>query len=730
MEFFAISGLLNGLAALGLALLIYFRSPQDPRYWTYALFWATIAVWSFGYFFWLSSTTPAAALFFSKLLMAGAIFIAVAFFHHVVSLLGKLDRFQKFLKINYLIGIGFGLAVWTPYFITGVHPILNFPFWPKPGWLFHFFLVWWGFVVIFAHWQLFQGYSKEKGVHRQQYSYLLIASGIGFLGGATNFPLWYGIEIPPFGNILVTVYVALVGFTFLRYHLMGFSVFVEKRIAYFSLLLLVSQPVYPVLLLAQKSIFGAINVKYSVLQLAAHLLTVAGAYQMRVGTRGAVARTVLKGREYRFNTLNQLTSKVSEVQEVSDIGQVILETLGKGIGATKAAILVLKPEESRYQVVSTFGFSPEHPLLQKGWGFSEDLPQLLLYTRSSISVDDLKKAKFDEWEKKVASQLEAIGLSLCHPVFSNNQLVGILALGSFSRDGLRLLGGNIFWNTIIHEATLALENAILRKEIQRSQRKMHQIDRLRSLEVMAKGLTQELHNPLVSMKAFVQLAQLRRHDRNFMDSLHRVVGDDLAKIEELTKEIRAYVKPLSESLNSKINVHETLDSCLLFFLENPIYHHMKFDKQFSQSVPLIHIDRQGLMQVIFNGLLFLLKDASLPGRTLQIETKKTSLAMGQCWVQIELLWKFSDGSPKEQLATVENTEFEDPFFALNESREKRGLVLACEIIQGYGGSFKLLTKQSSILGIQIQLPVFSSHDHENFQVIMPGAALSEARSVN
>ncbi|MBA3613089.1 MAG: hypothetical protein H0W49_09280, partial [Nitrospirales bacterium] len=105
MDFFAISGLLNGIAAMGLALLIYFRSPEDPRYWTYALFWATIALWSFGYYFWLSSNTAEEALFFVKLLMTGATFIAVAFFHHVASLLEKLNHFRKFLKINYLIGV-------------------------------------------------------------------------------------------------------------------------------------------------------------------------------------------------------------------------------------------------------------------------------------------------------------------------------------------------------------------------------------------------------------------------------------------------------------------------------------------------------------------------------------------------------------------------------------------------------------------------------------------------
>lgn len=730
MEFFAISGLLNGLAAIGLALLIYFRSPQDPRYWTYALFWTMIAVWSFGYFFWLSSNTARTALFFAKVLMGGAIFIGVAFFHHVASLLGKLDYFHNFLKFNYIIGFGFGLAVWTPYFISGVRPILDFSYWPEPGLLFHFFLIWWGLIITYAHWQLFKQFLREKGVQRRQYSYLLIASAIGFLGGATNFPLWYGIEIPPFGNFLVTVYVALVGFTFLRYHLMGFSVFVEKGISYFSLLLLVSQPVYPILLLAQKSVFGAINFRYSLLQLVAHLLTVAGAYQMKVGTRGAVARTILKGREYRFHTLNRLTSKVAEVQEISEIGQIILDTLGKGIGASRAAIFVLKPEENRYQVVSTFGFPNDHYLIEKGWRLSDDLPQLLLYTQSPISVKDLKEAPFDEWEKKVAGQMETIGLALCHPVFSNNQLIGILALGASSGDGFRLLGGNIIWNTIIHEAALALENAILRQEVQRSRGKFYQIDRLHSLEVMAKGLTQELHNPLVSMKAFVQLAHMRRHDRDFMDALYRVVGDDLAKIEELAKEIREYVKPLSETLGGKLDIHEAIDSCLLFFSGNPLYHQVNFDKKYTSSIPLAHIDRQGLMQVLFNVLLFLLKDPPFSVKTMQIETQLKMKDRGQFLIEIILIWKRYEQDLKVGCANVEGNDYEDSLSVLKETREKRGLALACQIIQSYSGTLKLLSDQSSVYGIQIQLPIFSSHSQNSFRLSLPVSAHSLAKSVN
>ena len=89
MGLFAISGLLNGLAAIGLASFIYFRSPKDPRHWTFGLFGISTAIWSFGYFAWQISDSEAYALFNLRLLMAGAIFIPITFLHHVLYLLHK-----------------------------------------------------------------------------------------------------------------------------------------------------------------------------------------------------------------------------------------------------------------------------------------------------------------------------------------------------------------------------------------------------------------------------------------------------------------------------------------------------------------------------------------------------------------------------------------------------------------------------------------------------------------
>jgi hypothetical protein len=415
MEFFALSGLLNGLAAIGLASFVYFRSPSDPRHWTFGLVGISTAVWSLGYFAWQMASTDVLALLFLRVLMAGAIFIPITFFHHVAHLLKSAETHAKFITINYVVGILFLVLDCTPFFVKGVQEISIFKFWGVPGFAFHVCLIWWFAIVLITQGYLIAAYMKEGGIRRRQIRNIMIGSAIGFIGGATNFPLWYGIEILPYGTIGFTLYISLVAYALLRFHWLDFSVYVEKGMSYFALLLLVSQPIYPLLLFAQKSVFGAINVRFSVVQLVVHLLTVAGAYQMKVGSRGAIARTVLKGREYRFRTLNGLKEKALHSQDVSELGQAILEILQKGTNVTRAAICVLNHEAHRYRSIASFGFSESDSIIRDGWAISDGLPQMLLQTQKRISINDLTNGRSVQWEQEITQQFKEFGLDLeCH----------------------------------------------------------------------------------------------------------------------------------------------------------------------------------------------------------------------------------------------------------------------------------------------------------------------------
>ncbi|MGD9850025.1 MAG: histidine kinase N-terminal 7TM domain-containing protein [Nitrospirales bacterium] len=706
MELFALSGLLNGLAALGLTVFIYFRAPQDPRHWSFGLVGLSTAVWSFGYFAWQLASTEVMALYLLRLLMAGAIFIPIAFLHHVTYLLNTYDVFQSIIKANYLIGIVFLILDFTPYFVQDVQAISIFPFWGIPGFGFHICLIWWFGLVILTEWFLFQAYQKEKGIRRRQILNIMVGSAIGFLGGATNFPLWYGIEILPYGTVAFTLYISLVAYALLRFHWLDFSVYVERGLSYFTLLLLISQPVYPVLLLAQKSFLGSINLRFSLIQLLAHIFTLVGAYHMKVGSKGALARTILKGRELKVHNINKFSSKVSSLQSLDQLGTGILETLGKGIGASQAAVFVLKHHENHYRVVSSFGFPENHSALKQGWAFSDDLPQMLMFHQNRVVLEELKMSRVsDQWEQEIARQFEQLEIEWCFPFFSNSHLLGFLVIGPIDREFFHILGGEAVWNTIIQEATLALENAVLRDEVLRSQKLLCQADRIRSLEIMTNGLTRELDYPLGSMKAFVQMAGMRRNSSEFAGRLQDVVGQDLANLKQLSQEIRGYVTQVSHSFPTSICVEEVIDSCLLFFSHNPVYHSVMVEKNYLSPIPKVLIDRQGLIQAVFNGLLFLLKSKNDISGTLQVDILNELQLSDKRRVEIRIAWKGSPALIPLSSLSLEGETWEETLENLSNSSLFQGLVVGSRILQQYSADFRILTAGDVIWGFQIQLPI-------------------------
>ena len=164
--------------------------------------------------------------------MAGAILIPILYFHHTVTFLDTVDQHRQALRLGYAASGFFLIADTTPWFVADVKSALSFPYWPEPGPLFHFYLTWFAGYVLYATYLVAAAFHAASGIRRHQYAYMLAASIIGYAGGATNFPLWYGIPIAPYGTILITLYTALMAYTIVRYRLMNISVVLNKGLAY------------------------------------------------------------------------------------------------------------------------------------------------------------------------------------------------------------------------------------------------------------------------------------------------------------------------------------------------------------------------------------------------------------------------------------------------------------------------------------------------------------------
>ncbi len=233
MNIFALSGLVNGIFALSFGFLLIYKSFRDRINQLFFLMTAAIAVWSFGYWQWLSSASVEPALFWIRFFSIGSIFIPVFYFHWVLELLGQSKNKRSFLYLIYIISILLTLFSTSNLFIKSIGPKLFFPFWPSPGPLYTFYLIFFYFVlVLYAFILLAKSYKLSDKSKKGQISYVVLGAIFGFGGGATNFFLWYGVPIPPFGNFLVSFFPFFLGYAVIKHRLFNVRVIATELLVF------------------------------------------------------------------------------------------------------------------------------------------------------------------------------------------------------------------------------------------------------------------------------------------------------------------------------------------------------------------------------------------------------------------------------------------------------------------------------------------------------------------
>lgn len=236
MEVYALSGLINSIIAFSIGVLVFARNKTENANRTFSLFALSVAFWSFGYWLWLSANNKETALFWIKFFTTASSFIPLLYFLWIGFLLNLKDRkfFRYFLyAISALSFVTVVFLFTSNFLIEDTTQRLFFPFWPVPGKLYAVNIAIYLFLVVYSLVLLFRNLKTESDeLKRKQYFFALIGSLIGFGGGATNFLLWYGIPIPPYGNFLVSIGLFLWGYAAAKYQLFNIRAIIAEVLTF------------------------------------------------------------------------------------------------------------------------------------------------------------------------------------------------------------------------------------------------------------------------------------------------------------------------------------------------------------------------------------------------------------------------------------------------------------------------------------------------------------------
>jgi signal transduction histidine kinase len=241
-SFYVFSALVNVITSVGLGLFILFKQPRRHLNQAFALFATAVAIWSGGYFLWQLASTEAGALMWVRFMVVGAVFSAFTYLHFIVELLGATRRYLHVLLSGYGLACVFAALSGSPLMIAGLTQQFGFQYWPQAGPLFGVFLLLWSTVLVYCGYLLVGAYRTfTERTRRIQALFALVAMLLAFVSVAANFLTWYGVPIPPYANLLLSVHVIAISYAALRHHLFQVSVIAVELLVgalWFLLLLL------------------------------------------------------------------------------------------------------------------------------------------------------------------------------------------------------------------------------------------------------------------------------------------------------------------------------------------------------------------------------------------------------------------------------------------------------------------------------------------------------------
>jgi len=494
MTYYALSALVNWITSLALgAYLIVTRGRHAPSR-LFGLWCLSVGGWSFGYYFWQRAPTAESALVWTKVLMAFAIIIPVFILHFTVQFLHIFPKKRRLIIAYYLVSLLYlATDIWGGTFISKVEPELGFRHWPRPGLFFHPYLAMFLSSVAYSHYLLWKEMRITSAQRRLQILYVFWGVLIAFSGGSTNFPLWYGIPIPPIGNGLVIVYVIAVTYAIVRHRLMDITIAVTRTailIGVYALVLLIPAVLATVFRPSLTAVLGPRW--WLVPQGVFATLALAGPFVYLFFQRRAEANILSEQRRYQATLMNAARGMV-KIRDLKRLLRLIAYLLTRSMKLAHAEIFIWDQKASQYvQPAYHLKGKRESPVAVVP--MEDAVVTRLLDDRAALVTEELTTRPEETGRAQILSRLRDLKAAVIVPSFINERLIGFVVLGQkrngrmFSQDDLNVL------QTLASQAALAIENARFFEELQNTQAQLFQSEKMAALGRMGAGMSHQLHN--------------------------------------------------------------------------------------------------------------------------------------------------------------------------------------------------------------------------------------------
>jgi len=518
--------LITALLNLWLGGLIFLKGPKKRNNITYSAICVALIAWIFGMIFYRSASQEN-ALFWCTILYIAPTFIPSIFlyFTYIFPHQEQKSLWSRSLLIFSLNAVMVVMVAWPNFIIKEVNI--------RPGlekeiiftqyyWLYFIYI---SFLFTFAFYRLFIKYRKSVGIEKQQILYLFLGDALSTNSAfVTNLIMpWLGyFFLNWLGQVFTITMVGFASYAIIRYRLMDIRIVARKIFIYIGVAAFAYGMFY-FLIWFYNYAFGGVfsSVAYATGLVVAPLFVIAF-YGIDKGLR-IFANKYLFISLYNYQeTINKLTDELNYYIDLDKIISLIVDTIKKTMQLDRAGVLLINQQANpvHYQVAKVIGFNRQNGISLVRDNF---LTKHLHQTQKPLVRDELnlliRNAQTNQEKQsfeKLNEYMKIIEASLCLPLLSNKKLIGIIVLGAkisgdaYTKEDLELL------NTMAKQAGIAIENAMLYKQVQDFNKNLQQkVDEqtkyLKELLEMKSDflrvVNHQLNTPLSIMKGYFSMIE-------------------------------------------------------------------------------------------------------------------------------------------------------------------------------------------------------------------------------
>ncbi len=670
------TSLLGSVVSLAIAATVLLRPRKRRVHWLFALFDLTVSAWYATTFLarWASGTE-----FWGRLNLVFAVLLPLAsvqFFR--AFLLTESRRASQLNRLAVLLAGAMIVAVFTP-----LHPSIIL------GTLVFTYV----FVLLGASLGLVYraGQRARSRFDGARLNYLALVGAFAAVFTLAEYLPYVGLEIPPFGTVLILVFLYVLSQSLLRYRLLDLYELGARLLILTALSFTLAGILWVLVWLDPGNFY-----LHSVVAAIVLLITFEPVYA-RVEER--ISQIFLRERADLERLATSLRRQLAGTLSLDEVVRAVVEALEQSRRVTHGAFYLLDPDRMGYDLRGHVGPMPrtrvDHAPAR---AFLERLARDGMLVLESLERERDERTELgDDKDARLLREhldwMRDLGASVVLAVQGEAETsYGFLCLrderlrDAYTPEELEILRG------VASQLARAFESSRLYE-------RLRDRDRLAALGEMSAGLAHEIRNPLGSIKASAQfLAEAGDEtNREFLG----IIVEEVDRLNRVVSSFLDYARPSANQSTASIDVTSTIERTLQL-LTPDLGAGIEVDLQLASELPRVSIDPERLRQVLINLILNAAQAMDGHGRLVvrTVLPRRDPDASGRQSHMIEIL--VTDTGPGLPARVRENLFV--PFVTTKDRGTGLGLAISQRIISAAGGRIEARSGREGGTTFSVLLP--------------------------